>query len=99
MRNIITSKLRFQLMKEVDNLFNSPRKQQVTSAEFVNEMSRELGTDINLKKLEGCVESLGLKISDVFKVKRHLAASDLLSDRIAALEQRVIALEAKLEGL
>jgi hypothetical protein len=99
MRNIMVSKLRFQLMKEVDNLFNSPRKQQVTSSEFVSEMSRELGTEITLKKLESCVESLGWKISDVFKVKKHDSASTAMCERIAAMEQRVSALEAKLEGL
>jgi hypothetical protein len=91
-------KVRFLLMKELDNYVNSPRKLQLNSEEFRSEVSREIGHTLTLRHVEGCAESFGLRMADIFKPRAERGGRSIYSE-VYMLKQRIEALEKKLEGL
>ena len=99
MANRLNSQLKFLLMKEVDNLAKSPRKLTITSSEFANEMSKELGVSVTVSNIEGCVIAFGMRMSDVFKSQSSSGHGRSIYADIYKLEQRIAALEKKTEGL
>ena len=94
--NRLSTKARFELMKELELLMMGPRKGTITTLEFAKEMSRELGTDVNSRNIEACCESFGVRLSDVFK--SGSTGRSIYAD-IYKLEQRIAVLEEKLAGL
>jgi len=97
-QNRLDPKVRFLLMKEFDNYVKSPRKMQLNSEEFRAEVSRELGHQITLRHVEGCAESFGIRLADIFKPRSENGGRSIYSE-VYLLKQRIEALEKKLEGL
>ena len=88
--------VRFHLMRELDNFVKSPRKQQATSTEFLNEVQREIAKEITLRNIESCCEAFNLRMSDVFK---QSGSGRSVYAELYKLEQRVAVLEEKLKFL
>ena len=86
-------------MKEFHNYVNSPRKLQLTSEEFREEVSRELGINITLRHIEGCGESFGLRMVDVFKPRNGNNGGRSIYSELLVLQRRLEVVEKKLEGL
>ena len=91
-------KVRFLLMKEFDNYVKSPRKLQLTSEEFRAEASKELGHPVTLRHVEGCGESFGIRMVDVFKPRSETGGRSIYSE-FYLLKQRIEAIEKKIDGL
>ena len=96
-KNVLDARLKYQLSREVDVYANSPRKLQLTSAEFIAEVSKEIGHTITIANLEAAVASVGLKLTDVFKCGSPGGKS--VFAEIYKLAQRIDAIEKKIEGL
>lgn len=96
--NRLDPQLRFLLMKEFHNYANSPRKLQMTSEEFRVEASREIGHEVTLRHVEGCAESFGFRMVDVFKSRATNGGRSIYSE-FYLLQQRVAVLEEKLKDL
>ena len=91
-------KVRFLLMKEFDNYVKSPRKLQLNSEEFRAEASKELGQQVTMRHVEGCAESFGIRMADVFKPRSENGGRSIYSE-VYFLRQRIEAIERKIEGL
>jgi hypothetical protein len=97
MANRLKSDIKFKLMKSIEELQHSQRKLQITSNEFRIEMQQHLGCKLTQSNIEGAVIALNLRMTDLFKAASNTGRS-IYAD-IYRLEQRVLVLEEKLEGL
>lgn len=95
--NVLDSKTKYRLVREVDVYANSPRKLSLTSAEFIDEVSRELGTTVTSANLESAARSIDFCLADLFKTSPNNGRS-IYAD-LYLLKKRVEVLEAKLDGL
>ena len=95
--NVLDSKTKYRLVREVDIYANSPRKLTLTTLEFVDEVSRELGTKVTVSNLESAVGSIDMCLTDIFK--QNTSSGRSIFAEMYKLTKRIEDLEKRLEGL
>jgi hypothetical protein len=98
MKNTLTQKQKYDLTKELDAFSKSPRVKTIGSSEFADEMSRELGFTCVVSNVLSCAKTIGLSLTDLFKVGPNGKGRSLYVD-LYKLEQRVAELEKICNGL
>lgn len=92
MKHRLTNKQSYTLTREVEALSKSQRIKTLTSQQFADEMTRELGFTCTVNHLSTCASNIGLSLSDLFKLGQTGNGRSVYVE-LHKLEQRVAELE------